>query len=564
MTEITLIIFVIDLIKLLSLIITKDNYNIFFLMSIIFVIILIIIISIIIIYLIIDVKRFNYTGKNLEYHLQIKEKILKQHKSYIILCKLLHIFKGQSCIYYHTRMFTFLVKYEFFKWYIYKYSFKKFITAVICIKIYQWDIFFSSYFYRFVVYVNTCSMKRTLRLIRKREQDMMIALVKEINKKNPEVEHRFRQTKDFQDFLKNNKEYNGYQKIKKLYNKHIIVNSKVMSQVNQKVYYLHFSNYYRKLSHIFFHYSLSIFWILTTTKIWLTDMKIKLIEPYVKQHSKYLVNQIQENVTLGTRVEEGDYLREDPTDLPRILPYSGHPLIIKPRPNWKITNPIDVHQVPRYRYHFRVNTYSEDKWYVNRDNKVWEHFSGKTGYIGIQAEDPYYIKAHWGGTVDMTENILGPTPPQLAPYFVNYRYIGYPERFFDYTIDMMVYVIEYIRYVKLGIIEPEVIEIIMPEEPLIINFTLLFLVILFNIWCVFTIILISRKVQVWVKQHYFYFTTMFSLSIIYYFATFLEYFDEDLILSTLLYIINLPFSFLYSEFCISNFNYGYNLSLFLL
>ena len=102
------------------------------------------------------------------------------------------------------------------------------------------------------------------------------------------------------------------------------------------------------------------------------------------------------------------------------------------------------------------------------------------------------------------------------------------------------------------------------EEPLIINFTYLFLVMLFNIWCVLTIIIISRKVQVWVKNHYFYFITMFYFSITYYFGTFLEYVDDDLILSTLLYIIYLPFSFLYSEFYISNINYGFNLALFLL
>lgn len=567
MTEITLIIFVIDLIKLSSLIITKDNYNIFFVSSIIFFVILMIIISIIIIYLIIDIRRYNYTtsSKVLKHDLEIKEKMLKQHRSYIILCKLLYIFKGGSCIYYHTRMYLFLVKYEFFKWYIYKYSFKNFIKAVIWIKIYQWDIFFQSYFYRIVVYANTCSMKRTLRLIRTREQEMMIALVKEINEENPEVGLRFRQTKKFQDFLKYNKEYNEYQRIKKLCNKHILMNSKVMPKVNKRVYHLRFSNYYKKLSHIFFHYSLSLFWILTTTKIWLTDMKIKLIEPYVKEHSKYLVHHIQENVELGVSKRYTDCLREDPTDYPDILKYSGHPIVTTPTRNWKITNPIAETGLIRGRYHFRVNSYSDTKWYVNRDNKVWAHFSGKTGYIGVQQEDPYYIKAHWGATLDWGENSLGPTPPKLAPYFVNYRYIGYPERFFDYTIDMMVYVIDYFRYIT-GISgrEPEIVEIYLAGEPLIINFTYLFLVILFNIWCVFTIILISRKVQVCVKKHYFYFTTMFYLSIIIYFATFLEYFDEDFIVSTLLYIINLPFSFLYSEFCISNFNYGFNLSLFLL
>ena len=570
MTEITLIIFFIDLIKLSSLIVTKDNYNIFFVISIIFFVILMIIISIIIIYLIIDIRRYNYTtsGKILKNDLEIKERMLKQHRSYIILCKLLYIFKGGSCIYYHTRMYLFLVKYEFFKWYIYKYSFKNFIKAVIWIKVYQWDIFFQSYYYRIVVYSNTCTMKRTLRLIRERDQEMMIALVKEINEKNPEVGHRFRETEQFQDFLKNNEEYNSNQRIKKLCNKHILMNSKVMPKVNKRINYLRFSNYYRKLSHIFFHYSLSLFWILTTTKIWLTDMKIKLIEPYVKEHSKYLVHHIKENVELGVTKRYTDFLREDPTELPDIIPYSGHPIVMKANSNWKITNSINSIVETgdfKYIYHYRVNTYSNEKWYVNRDNKVWAHFSGKTGYTGIQQEDPYYIKAHWGATLDWNENSLGPTPPQFAPYFVNYRYIGYPERFFDYTIDMMVYVIDYFRYITgISAREPEIFDMCQVEEPLIINFTYLFLVMLFNIWCVLTIIIISRKVQVWVKNHYFYFITMFYFSITYYFGTFLEYVDDDLILSTLLYIIYLPFSFLYSEFYISNINYGFNLALFLL
>ena len=91
MTEITLIIFFIDLIKLSSLIVTKDNYNIFIIISIIFFVILMIIISIIIIYLIIDIRRYNYTtsGKILKNDLEIKERMLKQHRSYIILCKII-------------------------------------------------------------------------------------------------------------------------------------------------------------------------------------------------------------------------------------------------------------------------------------------------------------------------------------------------------------------------------------------------------------------------------------------------------------------------------------------
>ena len=106
------------------------------------------------------------------------------------------------------------------------------------------------------------------------------------------------------------------------------------------MYYLHFSNYYRKLSHLFFHYSLNIFWILTTTRVWLTDIKIKIIEPYLKEHSKYLVFQIQDNVTLMQRRNITEPFNDDITVKPLTIPYMGHSQIIVPTSNWKITDPI--------------------------------------------------------------------------------------------------------------------------------------------------------------------------------------------------------------------------------
>ena len=109
-----------------------------------------------------------------------------------------------------------------------------------------------------------------------------------------------------------------------------------------------------------------------------------------------------------------------------------------------------------------------------------------------------------------------PPRPKLAKYFYGYRYIGYPERFFDYIIDIWVYYIEYIKaYLGYTVILPlEVASNI--AEPLVINFSLLFLVILFNTWCVFTVLLISRRVQIMVKEYYFYFIIIQAVNLKYY------------------------------------------------
>ena len=154
---------------------------------------------------------------------------------------------------------------------------------------------------------------------------------------------------------------------------------------------------------------------------------------------------------------------------------------------------------------------------------------------------------------------LPPIQPKLKNYLEGYRYIGYPERFFDYSLDMVFYFVEFINYkYRLQIgggIDYYDIDINMEIPPIIINFNLLFLVLLFNIWIIFTIILISRKVQILIKHFYFYFIVMFIFSIYLYFQTYLEYFDYEFLIASCIYIIQLPFSYL--KFNISELDFLY-------
>ncbi len=218
----------------------------------------------------------------------------------------------------------------------------------------------------------------------------------------------------------------------------------------------------------------------------------------------------------------------------------------------------------QYRYHFKIinPVYFDSKWYVHRDNQVWQHFTGSgifgRNHIGLQTWHHYVSKTHWGSDIKFGCN-LPPIQPKLKNYLEGYRYIGYPERFFDYSLDMVFYFVEFINYkYRLQIgggIDYYDIDINMEIPPIIINFNLLFLVLLFNIWIIFTIILISRKVQILIKHFYFYFIVMFIFSIYLYFQTYLEYFDYEFLIASCIYIIQLPFSYL--KFNISELDFLY-------
>jgi len=522
--------------------------NLFIVGSVLLIIFLIVII--IFIYIIYDVKKFNFTGDLLVIHLKLKEKNLKKRKFYVLLCKFLYVIRGQSVIYYHTRMYLFLLKYEFMKWYIYKYSLKNFIKEVIKFRFNRIDEILLSYYYRWLLNHDISEISEELNLIRIRENQIKVFLIKKIEK-NRELtgnSENILRYKELENLVKKHKEYQELQEIKKLYKTRIEIHSGLMKKVKKKVNHLEFSNFYTRFSQIFFHYSFNLFWLLTTTsKLWLYKIKVKLVDPYIKNHSHYLIYQIQDDVSFRRKIE---YQSED------TYKNMGHSKIMKPRYNW------DINDVVRFKkpyiYHFRVNSYSDTKWYVNRDNQVWGHFSGKgtiqKDYRGLQVWDSYISRTHWGSDINWTEPMI-PVKPLLYPYLSIYRYIGYPYGFLEYFTDLCFYYMDLVNY-KLGKPVYHVFDVYTYYgEPLVVNFSLVFLLILFNIWCILTIILLSRKIQVFVKEKYFYIIFMFLFSSFYFFSIYLEYFDHNFILDSWIYILTLPFSNL--KFNINNIEYLY-------
>lgn len=544
MTFIATALFSIDIVKLSNIVINETNSAKIYILFIIFLIIIFLIFITMLIYIIIDVKRFNFTNKLLLIHLRLKEESLKKNNLYIILCKLLHIFRAQSVIYYHTRMYMFFVKYEVIKWYIYKYSFISFVKEVFSIKFDKIDIFLLSYYYRWLVFNDSSDMREELRLIRLKENNIKIFLIKKIKGIKPTEKLSEKQinieeilnilkSKEYKDLLKKNKYYINLQNIKKKCNKQLKINGSLMKNIEKNIYYFKFSNFYFKLSSIFFHYSLILFWLLTTTKVWFTDLKIKLVEPFIKIHSKYLIFQGVDNVTLRRKIV---YQNNSTRDL------QGHSKVIT-------DEELDKYEFGRklkYQYHFKTDEYSETDWYINRDNQVWAHYSG-TGLFdkrehGLQTYHSYISRTDWGS--ELTFDLIKLEFPQLKKILENYNYIGYPEGLLDYAISIGYYIENAIIF-KYHIIVIDYYDVdSSTTTPLVINFSLVFLLVLFQIWSVITFILISRKVQIIVKEYHFYFTMTFLFSIFFYLVTFIPYFDHNFIIDSWIYIIKLPFTYL--------------------
>ena len=496
MTFIATALVTIDIIKLLNIVINRTNSSKIYMLFIVIFFIIFFIIFIIIIGIVVDIKQHNFADELLLVNLKLKEEKLKKNSFYVMLCKLLHIFKVQSVIYYHTRMYMFFVKYEVMKWYIYKYGFINYIKEVISIKFDKIDIILLSYYYRWLVLYDSSEMREEIRLNRERENAIKISIIKKIRgitteeitlkEQNTEEILNIIKSKEYKDLLENNQEYINIQLIKKKYNEQIKINGTLNTNIEKNIYYLKFSNFYFKLNHIFFHYSLILFWLLTTTKIWFIDLKIKLVDPYIKAHSKYLIYQTTDNVTLRRKI---DYQNNSTFEL------MGHSKTVEPKNNYYQNN-IPLKNRVKYKYHFRTDGYSETSWYVNRDNQVWGHYSG-TGLFskkerGLQTSHSYISRTDWGSDLNFSSEIV-PKVPSLKSYFKNYRYIGYPERFFDYTIDMCYYFLDLIIY-KTMIIVPDIYDVdCNTNVPLVINFSLLFLLVLFQIWSVITVLLISKR-----------------------------------------------------------------------
>lgn len=547
MTFIATALFTIDIIKLLNIVINRTNSSKIYMLFIVIFFIIFFIIFIIIIGIVVDIKQHNFADELLLVNLKLKEEKLKKNSLYVMLCKLLHIFKVQSVIYYHTRMYMFFVKYEVMKWYIYKYGFINYIKEVISIKFDKIDIILLSYYYRWLVLYDSSEMREEIRLNRERENAIKISIIKKIRgitteeitlkEQNTEEILNIIKSKEYKDLLENNQEYINIQLIKKKYNEQIKINGTLNTTIEKNIYYLKFSNFYFKLNHIFFHYSLILFWLMTTTKIWFIDLKIKLVDPYIKAHSKYLIYQTTDNVTLRRKI---DYQNNSTFEL------MGHSKTVEPKNNY-YQNDIPLKNRVKYKYHFRTDGYSETSWYVNRDNQVWGHYSG-TGLFskkerGLQTWHSYISRTDWGSDLNFSSEIV-PKVPSLKSYFKNYRYIGYPERFFDYTIDMCYYFLDLIIY-KTMIIVPDIYDVdCNTNVSLVINFSLLFLLVLFQIWSIITVLLISKRVQIIVKENFFYFIMMFLFSIFIYLLTFLPYFDHNFIIDSWIYIIKLPFTYL--------------------
>lgn len=553
MTQLAIMILIIDLIKLLKLFIKSDNSINIFTILIIIMIFFIYIFFIFFILLIMDVRRYNIGDDLIEINLKLKEEVLKKNKYYILVCKLLHIFRAQSVIYYHTRMYIFIVKYEYFKYYIYKNSFKIFIKKIINIQFRKIDIFLLKYYYKWLMIHNASSIKGDLKEIRQREIDINIFYIKKL-KENLEDKKIIIRRKEYEPLVIKDKEYKELQKVKKLLNNRLIKIKSVKGWIEKENFPLRFSYYYSKFNHILFHYSISIFWLLTTTKNWFIEIRSKLIEPYIKEHIKYLIHQKEDQITLG-RVP---IYRSSET-----YENSGHSRIILPPDNWKITDEKLVKK-SIYVYHFRVDSeYDwESPWHLKRDNEVWGHYSG-TGIIndrekGIHKWNPEYYTTHWGSDIRVSKPWI-PERPKLSPYFIGYRYIGYPERFFDYLIDLVIYIGEYIRYrtgysifdLRQGID----IDINDNIPAVFINFNTIFLFLFINIWVIFTIILVSRKVQIWVYYYSFYFIFLFLFSCYYYLQAYLFYFDYEFFIASFIYVIKLPF--MYLKFNVSDLDYLY-------
>lgn len=479
-----------------------------------------------------------------------KHKRIRSKSLYIILCKLLHIFRKYTPFYYDTRMYIVIVKYEVIKWFLYRYGFKKFIKEIIAVKFDAIDIFLLSYYYKWLVFYDSSNMREEIRLDKERENALTISILKKLKKKygieendkednNNQETKNILKSKEYKDLLENDKEFIEIQLTRKIYNEQIKVNSTLRMNIEKNTYYLQFSNFYLKLNHMFFHYSLVLFWLLTSTKASLLDLKIKLVEPFVKAHSKYLIHHAEysDNVTLRRKI---DYQNDSTYEM------MGHAKTIKNINNWKITDPIWMYNNKiKYHYHFRLNGYSTNEWYIMRDNDVWDHFSGKGIYDknnrGLQTVHSYISRTHWGSDINFTIPEV-PIQPQLKAYLKGYRYLGYPERFFDYVIDMGYYFIDWIIYKGgfdrgMNIFEIDVSY----QMPLVMNFNMLFLVLLLQFWGIITIILMSRRVQIVIKENSYYFFMMFLFSVFYYFHVFLPYFDHNFLIDAFLYIIKLPF-----------------------
>lgn len=400
MTFIATALVTIDIIKLLNIVINRTNSSKIYMLFIVIFFIIFFIIFIIIIGIVVDIKQHNFADELLLVNLKLKEEKLKKNSFYVMLCKLLHIFKVQSVIYYHTRMYMFFVKYEVMKWYIYKYGFINYIKEVISIKFDKIDIILLSYYYRWLVLYDSSEMREEIRLNRERENAIKISIIKKIRgitteeitlkEQNTEEILNIIKSKEYKDLLENNQEYINIQLIKKKYNEQIKINGTLNTNIEKNIYYLKFSNFYFKLNHIFFHYSLILFWLLTTTKIWFIDLKIKLVDPYIKAHSKYLIYQTTDNVTLRRKI---DYQNNSTFEL------MGHSKTVEPKNNYYQNN-IPLKNRVKYKYHFRTDGYSETSWYVNRDNQVWGHYSG-TGLFskkerGLQTSHSYISRTDWG------------------------------------------------------------------------------------------------------------------------------------------------------------------------
>ena len=237
MTFIATALVTIDIIKLLNIVINRTNSSKIYMLFIVIFFIIFFIIFIIIIGIVVDIKQHNFADELLLVNLKLKEEKLKKNSFYVMLCKLLHIFKVQSVIYYHTRMYMFFVKYEVMKWYIYKYGFINYIKEVISIKFDKIDIILLSYYYRWLVLYDSSEMREEIRLNRERENAIKISIIKKIRgitteeitlkEQNTEEILNIIKSKEYKDLLENNQEYINIQLIKKKYKKQIKINIKL-------------------------------------------------------------------------------------------------------------------------------------------------------------------------------------------------------------------------------------------------------------------------------------------------------------------------------------------------
>lgn len=544
---------IIDLLKITHIILSQKNILIVLSILLIY-FFLSLFLFIGIIWIIIDIIRYEtYPYSSLDKtdiivtDLNIEEIRLKKNKLYRLFCMLLYVFGGQSIKYYHKRFFyRYYLQYFVIKWYIKTFSFRKYIHDAIKIKIFVKQRVFLSYIYKFGVYSSYTKFKYELLAISLYERKLKRFYKKKIIKENEILEKKLNVNEEVKLLLEKNANYIECQEIKKI-NKECI--EKKWPEYKQKLEkYIYskrrYSNFYFRFRDLVFHYSFCIFWLLTTTRIWFENLRINIVEPYIKEFIQYLIPQIQDKVEFQVK---SIYLNEGT----RIL--SGHPRIYDDN---KIIDKDRFITEKMLQYHFRVDMYG-DRWHWERDNEVWNHFKGTGMYDarekGLQNRHSDIGKTNWGAELDLSYFIPEEKTPPLQPYLDTYYWWWYPVRFCEYLVDVIYFYIDCFNFYFFSI--PPTLHLechnFINEPIIVLNYSLLYSMLFFSLWIVITILLLSRRLQFLVFEHMFHFSVLFAFSIYSLFEYYLDYFDHYFILDTLIYMILLPNWYFYS--CL-NFN----------